>query len=131
MYVNKGSNMKFKKSLIVASTVGAIGLGVLAVSPVAFAKANPGQKFLHFEHRAERVNNRLDQAVKNGKITTEQKAAIETKLQELKQFRETLKDMTPQQRRDAMKQKMQELKDWAKANSIPVGLLMPLKAHKK
>lgn len=123
--------MKFKKSLIIASTVGAIGLGALAVSPVAFAKANPGQKFLHFEHRAERMNNRLDKAVKNGKITQAQEDAIKAKMQELVEWRKTLKDMTPQQRQDARKQKAQEINDWLKANNIPQNLFPRLERFNK
>lgn len=123
--------MNVRKSLLVISTAGVLGVGLLTTTPVALARGSKSEGMQHFAQRAQRIEHRLDQAEKNGKITADQKAAIEAKLQELKQFHETLKNMTPQQRRDAMKQKMEELKEWAKSNNIPFGFMMPAKVHKK
>ncbi len=123
--------MNVKKSVLIASVIGVIGASSLAVAPMAFAKANPGQKLLRFERHAQRVNNRLDQAVKNGKITQAQEDAIKAKMQELVEWRKTLKDMTPQQRQDARKQKAQEINDWLKANNIPQNLFPRLERFNK
>lgn len=79
------------------------------------------------EHEAEhkqKLKERLDQAVKDGKLTQDQENKIIAKLEELKANRESLKDKTPEQRREAMKAKRAELEQWAKDNNIPEQYVM-------
>lgn len=70
-----------------------------------------------------RFNDTLDQAVKDGKITEAQKQLILQKRQELQNIKANSKDMTPQQRRQAMQNQKQKLDDWAKANGIDLKYL--------
>ncbi len=69
-----------------------------------------------------RIEDRLTQAVKDGKLTEAQKQLILTKQQELKTKREAerqnLQNMTPQLRRDAFAAQKQEIESWAKQNNI-------------
>lgn len=92
------------------------------------------QKFfseVHQEKMMEHTQNleeRLMQAVKDGKITEQQKQAILAKFKELKDQHaanlEAFKDMTPQDRRDAMEKKRAELEVWAKEQGIDTNYLL-------
>jgi len=66
----------------------------------------------------EKLKQRLDELVSDGKITVKQKDAILQKLEELKTFREELEDMKVSEARKAIREKKQELKDWAEENDI-------------
>jgi hypothetical protein len=73
------------------------------------------------EHQAERQKKfeaRLEQAVKDGKLTSAQKDEVLAKEQELKSYMDSIKDKTPQERRQLMKTKLDELKTWADQNNI-------------
>lgn len=76
------------------------------------------------------LENRLNQAVTDGKITDAQKTAILKKLDELHQKKEAnaanWKNMTQDQRRAAMQSERQELQEWAKANNLDLNLLLEL-----
>jgi hypothetical protein len=81
----------------------------------------------HGEMRAYHEDNyeeRLSQAVKDGKITEDQKKALLAKHDELMKFMDSLQDKTPAERRDAMKAKLDELHKWAEDNHIPPRFLM-------
>lgn len=83
--------------------------------------------------RQQKLEDRLTQAVTDGKITEEQKTKILAKLEELKTQmeanRDAMKDKTPQERHDAMKQQRDELQQWAKDNDIPLRYLMFIHGH--
>ena len=85
------------------------------------------------ENRQKRIGERLDQAVKDGKITSEQKLAILNKLAELKsKFPPgSFKGMT----KDQMKQKIQdhqaEIKAWLQNQGIDPTFLMPFEGMKR
>ena len=64
------------------------------------------------------MEDRLDQAVTDGKITSDQKAQILAKQQEMKAYMESLKDKTETERRELMKAKMDEMKQWAEDNNL-------------
>lgn len=87
------------------------------------------------EYKAEheqKYEDRLTQAVKDGKLTADQKAKVLAKHNEIKSFMDTLRDKTPDERRTALKQKMDDVRAWEKANSIPMGYLVgmvPGKGH--
>ena len=67
--------------------------------------------------------DRLQQAVDAGTISSTQKDLIVSKQAELRTYMESLKDKTNEERRTAMKSKMDELKQWASDNKIPENLL--------
>jgi hypothetical protein len=69
---------------------------------------NIDMKYLHGGKHGKN-NNQLQQAVESGKITSEQKASIENKRQELEDARDTLKD---------------ELDQWAEDNDIDQKYIM-------
>ncbi|HUP26215.1 MAG TPA: hypothetical protein VM124_01045 [Candidatus Limnocylindrales bacterium] len=77
---------------------------------------------------------RLDQAVKDGKLSQEQEDKIIAKLAELKAQRDaegdSLKDKTEAERHTLKDQRRTELEQWAKANSIPLEYLR-LGGHKR
>lgn len=84
----------------------------------------------HTEREAqhkEDLTNRLEQAVKDGSITEDQKTKILDKFDELDKQREAertaFQDMTPAQRRAAMEKHRKELKQWAKDNGVPAKYL--------
>lgn len=88
----------------------------------------------HTSHQAERdqqVKDRLDQAVKDNKITADQETKLIAKLKELQADRKAFKDMKQQTQaeRDARKAKMDTFKQWLKDNNIPDDLGMPMGGH--
>ena len=85
---------------------------------------------VHQEHEAEmktKMSEYLQSKVDDGTITADQKAAIEAKQAEMQTKREALRDqdLTPEQRRDAMKTMMDEMKTWAEQQGIDISTLMP------
>lgn len=83
------------------------------------------------EHDAEheaKLEERLAQAVKDGKITEDQKAKIIAKTKELKtemeNSRDEFKNMTEDERHAHMEQQRKDLEQWAKDNDIPDEFLM-------
>lgn len=80
------------------------------------------------EHRAlmaesmkAEAEERLAIAVEDGKLTAEQAEAIKQKHEENEAFRESLKDLDEEERREAMKSHMEESKAWAEEQGIPLG----------
>jgi len=67
---------------------------------------------------------RLSQAVADGKLTAAQKQAILDENTKLKAELDAAKDKTPAERRTAMKSVRQAAKDWAKAQGIDEKWLM-------
>lgn len=125
--------MNNKTKLIITSfaSVGLlIGAGVpaLAVGHKVYPKTKAGDIASHAaseKHptKQSKITSKLDRAVEKGKITAEQKAQILAKLDELHSFRETLKDLPEAQRKEAIKAKRIELKQWASDNGIKLGML--------
>jgi polyhydroxyalkanoate synthesis regulator phasin len=144
--------MNIKKSFVVAGAVATVGLTGIAGIGVASAATidskstlidklvdkfdlNKGEVEAVFEEQRaeietkmqERAEERLSQAVSEGKITEDQKAKILAKLAELKAEREAdheaVRNMTDEERRAHMEQKHEELKTWAEENGIPVEYL--------
>ena len=128
--------MATKKSLIVAAAVATIGLSSVAGLGLASAQSNSGNgqsnlidkiasqfnlnkddvKKVFDENRTEmeakhqeKVSERLQKAVDNGKLTADQKTKIEAKLKEIQSARET--DRT-------------EMEKWASDNKIDMKYLM-------
>ncbi len=140
--------MKHKKMIIPAITLAALGLvsfvGIRSIdakgygySPMAEKIAekfnlNSGEVEAVFEaNRAERreqmgerQEERLVQAVLDGKITEEQKQAILAKKAEMQVDREQMLNL-PDQEREANREKHQEeMKIWAEENGIDMAQFM-------
>jgi HD superfamily phosphohydrolase len=148
--------MNIKKSLLVTGAVAAVGLtGATGIGVASAATDSPSaglgtsslidrvaEKFNlnkeevktvfeeeHAERKAEmqqRQEERLDQAVADGKLTEEQKQKILAKLAEVRVQHEaafeSMKDKTPEERK-ALKQELhgelEDLRAWAEENDIP------------
>lgn len=67
--------------------------------------------------------DRLAEAVESGALTQDQADLILEKRDEMKAFAETLTDLEPDERKEAMQEQMEELKDWAEENDIPMEYL--------
>jgi hypothetical protein len=81
------------------------------------------------EHHAEmqaKFIEKLDDMVNDGKITTEQKESILDKHEEMQNKMESLKSLTPGERRVEMKKLHGEMKTWAEDQ----GLEIPFMAFK-
>lgn len=145
--------MNVKKSLMVAGAVATIGVAGIAGLGVASAATDSNKsdslidkiaakfnvdksevKAVFDEERAEReaehqqkLEERLSELVKDGKLTEDQKAKILAKHAELKAAmeseRETLQDKTKEEVRTLMQQRQEELKKWAEENGIPIEYL--------
>lgn len=116
--------MQFKKSLLAGGLLAVLGAGSLVgLASAAGPKPVDGQVGALKAVHQKKIADRLQQAVEAGKLTAEQRDLILAKLKELQAFRESLKDKTPKERHQALKQKHQELKTWAKDNKIPLPLL--------
>lgn len=72
----------------------------------------------HDQARKAKLENRLTKAVRNGKLTEDQKTNILTRVDENKAFFESLKDMEPAERKTALDNHKKEMEAWAKENGI-------------
>jgi len=70
------------------------------------------------EKKKARVEERLDQAVADGVITEAQKDALVAKKAELREEKESLRGLEPEERRDAMQELRIEFKEWAEDSGI-------------
>lgn len=125
--------MNNKTKLIIPVIISIGLLGYLALPALAHNKtagANPsnnGARVKQHHNKVARINQRLNKAVQEGKITADQKALIEAKLTELRSYHLTLKDLPKDQRRQALEAKRAELVQWASDNGITIDLFR----HKK
>jgi hypothetical protein len=74
------------------------------------------------EHK-QKLEERLTQAVKDGKITEDQKGKILAKFDEEKAFRDSLKDKSEDERKAAMKQHRLDMQQWAADNDIDLRMI--------
>lgn len=140
--------MRIKKPMIVSGAVVAAGLsGIVGLTAAHAATVVPGQQSLvdkiastfHLnksdvqkvfddEHaqreaaRQQKFEDRVNQAVKDGKLTQDLADQLIAKVKDLQTYRDSLKDKTPQERRDLMKVKTDDLKAWMKQNNITIEL---------
>lgn len=139
--------------LVLTMVITIIGAGVLGVTTVSAQNTNPNtqdtlvqkvadtfrldktdvQKVFDEHHTEQKVqmekklDERLNQLVKDGKITEAQKQAILAKLKELharKQAnKDTLTDMTKKPRKEAMQKEKADLEAWAKEQGVDLKML--------
>ena len=136
-------NPSEKRAAFVSEIVSAIaekfGLSeadVQAVFDEQAAARKEAQKANHEEMIAnhnEKFDEMLAQAVTDGELTQSQADSIADQRDELQTYAKSLKDETPEARRDAMKEKLEELKAWAEENGIPMKYVRflppPAKGH--
>jgi hypothetical protein len=67
-----------------------------------------------------RFEERLSQAVTNGVLTQEQKEAILAKRAEIQARHEEMKNLSWEEKRKAMEQEREEIKNWAEENGIEI-----------
>lgn len=141
--------MSIKKTLLVLGAVSGVGLASVAGLGVAAAATNSHDKgslvervaskfnldkgevgAVFEEHRAERqaehhqsLEDRLNRAVKDGKLTEEQKTKILAKLEELKAARQEWRENPSQEHSKDIRELHSSLKKWAKENNVPVHYL--------
>ena len=73
----------------------------------------PGEKQAFFEKK-------LDTSIDNGEITQEQKQALLSKKEEMREDFEALKDLPKEERFEKMKELKQEVSQWMKDNGIEI-----------
>ena len=136
--------MKAKKALLITGVTGIVGLASLG-GVVSAANGSTGgdtladkiatkfnlnkdevqkvfdedRKAHEAEHQAK-MEEHLTQAVTDGKITADQKDAIIAKHAEVKAYMESLKDQdkTDEERKTLMRQKLEEVHQWAQDNGL-------------
>lgn len=143
--------MAVKKLALISGTLAAVGIASFVGLGAASAQGENGQDSIATKiaqkfnlnkddvqkvfdeqreaHQADRkaeMKAKLDQAVKDGKITADQEAKLIAKLDEMKANRPDFKSMTDAEReaaRTAMETKRTEFEAWLTANNIPADLL--------
>ncbi|HTE58229.1 MAG TPA: hypothetical protein VK694_05795 [Verrucomicrobiae bacterium] len=147
--------MQIKKPLLIAGAIATIGVASTAVGVQAATSNSTGQssiadkiaqkfnldrnevqkvfeedKATHEAERQTKLEEKLTQAVKDGKITEDQKTKIIAKIKELQAdmeaTHETMKDKTPQEHKALMEQKRTDIETWAKENNVPMEYLKVL-----
>ena len=126
-----------KKLLMSLGSAGVLGVGSMAMGGSASAAGDPnsgaqlnsdyteshagnaknktdwrGQKTGH-----NSLQSRIDQAVANGQLTSDQRSAI---LAEINQLRTSLKDTSADDRRATTQNMHSQLEAWAQQNEIPL-----------
>ena len=134
-----------KKSVLIGLSATAVTIGVAGLAGIASAQtATTGSSSLvdkiatkfnlkkadvqavfdadrseRIAQRETEVKTKLDAAVKAGTITQTQEDQLIAKQKEMRTFMESLNDKTGEERRTAMKEKMDEFKQWLTDNKIP------------
>ena len=121
--INANGSIELAKQLIDA----AVKAGADAVK---FQKRTPElcvpehQKNQKHEEMKQNHSERLDQAVTEGKITSEQKDQILAKLEDWHSKKEDLMNLTPEERKTKMQEMRTELESWVDENGIDMSLLL-------
>lgn len=141
---NNVRNSVKKKALIVGSAAIIAGSSLSTLPALAQGSNNQPQQKNIFEiiaekfglkkgdvqkvvqdHHKQKAEERLNKAVEDGKITEDQKKKIIEKMEDNFKFRESLKDKSPEERKEAIKKHREEMKKWAEENKIPIQFIMP------
>lgn len=141
--------MALNKTLVIAGALMTAGLGGLAITQAVGATADPTghqslvdkisskfnldknevQKVFEEDRQAleatmqARLEERLKQAVEEGKITQELADQLLAKHKEMHAYRESIKDKPAEERHALMKAKTEEMAQWLKDNNIDKSLM--------
>lgn len=148
--------MKLKPTLVAVLTTAAVGGATLVGASAVHAQSSSSGSTLvdriaarfnlqpeevqsvFDEVKAERktemklnMSDRLQAKVDDGTITAEQKTAIEAKLEEMHQKRQSFKDqdLTHEEMRTQMEQARTELETWATEQGITLSDILPVMKH--
>jgi hypothetical protein len=72
----------------------------------------------HEVQMQQRLDDKLTQAVNDGKITADQKTTIIDKLKAMKDYKALIADKSGSEQRELMKTKFDEIRQWAEANGL-------------
>jgi restriction endonuclease Mrr len=75
------------------------------------------------ENRIEKAETQLNNAVEDGTLTEEQADAIREHREDMREFMQSLEDMTQVERRAAVEAQREANKQWAEENNIPAAFL--------
>lgn len=93
------------------------------------------QKVFDEEHtareaqRSAKFEERVKQAVDDGKISQDLADQLIAKQKEMQTYRDSIKDKSAEERRSLMKAKREEMSKWLRDNNIDRSLLAPLDGH--
>ena len=100
--------------LVAVAVIGVAIGGVAAVNAQAFDGTCEERQ----EQMQVRAEERLDQAIADGLITEDQADAIAEKREEMRDDRQALRDLEPEERHEAMEELRDEMHEWAEDNDI-------------
>lgn len=80
------------------------------------------------ENRIEKAETQLNNAVEDGALTEEQANAIREHREDMREFMQSLENMTQVERRAAVEAQREANKQWAEENNIPAAFL-PFEGH--
>ncbi len=120
----QGDKRESRVSEIVSAIAEKFGLSEADVQAVFDAQAEVRREEMKEKREEMRAKHdetfdaMLAQAVEDGDLTQAQADSITSKRDEVRAYAETLKDETPEDRREQMKEKLDELRTWAEDNGI-------------
>jgi nucleoid DNA-binding protein len=147
--------MRFNRTVLLsAATITMIGIGAAGATTI-FAQSNTKTSFvaelaqklgidqskvqtavdqIKTEHTAQveaNFESKLSDLVTQGKLTVVQKQAVLDKMTELKSYisSDAFKNLTPQQKKQALQTKRTDLENWAKQEGIDLSLINPKFTH--
>lgn len=150
--------MQFKKPLIAAAALAVVGAGALGIGTTFAAESTDGRtnrldtivsaiaerfsldeddvRAVFEEQRATaeaaheaRADEHLADLVEDGTLTQEQADALREKREALHTLMESLKDATPEERKEAMDAQRDEMHAWAEEQGIDLKEVMPRPHH--
>lgn len=108
---------------IIQKLVERFGLDPAEVQKV-FTEEQEEMKIQGEQNFQQSFEERLQTAVDNGKITEAQKSAIIAKQTEIREKQEALKNLSADERKEAMNSLREEMENWAEENGIEDGFCM-------
>lgn len=125
-------NSKILVSSIVAVAAGAafVSTGIVSAHQGG-ANLTDEQKVAKMDERKQKMEDRLDSLVTDGKLTAEQRTALDAKLSAMNDKRQALhdSDATRTEVRAAMDTFHAEIKTWADENKITLSDILPGRAE--
>lgn len=120
-----------KRALVVSGVIalGAAGFGPTALAHAASSNNNSSTATSkRVSRRSARMDAKLNQAVRDGVITTDQKTAFKNELRTLKAERKAdgiTKSSSSTDKQTERTKLRDQLKSWASSNNFPLSKIMP------
>lgn len=123
-----------KRKQIAIAALSTLTVLSVSMAPTVLAQSNKpqqedGNRLEHrMQKRAHKMDHRLDKLVEEGKITQQQKEAIEARLKENHDKMKEIKNLeNKDQRKEAINSLHEDMKQWLTDQGIDAGLLKPHK----